>query len=210
MKPLGNGKYARQGNAAPELRMVSQPPGYETIHRFNDFVYRSDTAREIFVYHAELGINSEHVDFQGRKIQWLYTGQSVYRGQATQNESRLGDPDFHGHSTCTASKATGSIFGAVKFVILVVVKMLDLKAGSVTEIFATIADDIRLHNRQYRSIVSVSWASKQPISRKYPHYRLMKADIEELTRQLSVPIIFAAGNDALEKETRIPRLRRMD
>ncbi|KAL8916795.1 MAG: hypothetical protein Q9208_008334, partial [Pyrenodesmia sp. 3 TL-2023] len=204
MQPFA--KYARQRSPSPELRMVSQPPGFETLDRFQDYVYRTDVQREIFIYHAELGINQNHEDFRGRKIEWLYTKTAHDMGYAVMGESPLAEDP--GHSTCTASKATGNIYGAAKFATLVVTKMPNLNKGSVIEVFRTIADDVREKKRQYHSIVSVSWGSKQPTMDKYfAFYGNMIKHLEELTKELNVLVVFSAGNDAQIKDGDLGRWR---
>ncbi|KAI4095757.1 MAG: hypothetical protein LQ348_002798 [Seirophora lacunosa] len=196
-------QYARQSLAPKELRMVSQPPSSESLDHFKDYVFRADVRREIFVYHAELGIDQKHEDFHGRRIEWLYTPLTRRTGNAVPRESPYADDE--GHGTCTASKAMGNIHGAAKFATLVVVKMPAYTIGAVTEVFATIADDVREKGRQYSSVVSVSWGSKFPLDEKaFPR---MSGYMSELTSELHVPIVFAAGNSALEESGRRPRRR---
>ena len=77
--------------------------------------------------------------------------------------------------------------------------MPDLTAGSVSEVFADIADDIRSKKRDYQSVVSVSWGSKIPTQVEYYHYYGdIQENIVEIASLLHVPMIFAAGNEAKE------------
>ena len=178
--------------------MVSQPPDSGPLDRYKNYVYRSDGwQRQIFVYHAELGINWQHMDFHDRKIEWLYTQRAHYTRQAVKSESTLTEPEYRGHSTCTASKATGRLYGTAKRATLVVVKMPDYKLASVFEIFTTIADHIRDHGRQYWSIVSVSWGTKQGLSSMdQPFVEYLVDTLNELVYDLHAMVVFAAGNEA--------------
>lgn len=120
--------FATQTAAVPELRVLSQPPGRANIDRYPNYVYQSGPpAEDVYIYHAELGINQTYDDFQQRQggIEWVYTGRAIEQGQNTQTEAP--NPEFPGHSTCTASKAAGKIYGASKNGHLVVVKCLILR-----------------------------------------------------------------------------------
>ncbi|KAL8643631.1 MAG: hypothetical protein Q9226_008228 [Calogaya cf. arnoldii] len=194
----------KQEEPSEELRVVSQPPGFESVERFRNYVYRADRQREIFIYHTETGINQDHEHFRDRQIEWLYSAWARKTGNNVRSEKT------QGHSTCTASKAMGNTYGTVKFATLVVVKMPDFTAGSYGETFGAIADDIREKGRQYKSIVTVFWTTKKPVQEEtFEHYEDMEAAIIEVTSELHVPIVFAAGNDALylDKKYDRPRLR---
>ncbi|KAL8868309.1 MAG: hypothetical protein Q9174_005076 [Haloplaca sp. 1 TL-2023] len=198
VEPLAT--YARQMGAAEELRMVSQPPGFESLNAFQSYVYRSDVQqdKQIFIYHVETGINREHMDFHGRNIEWLYTN---FRRDATLGEHNQ-------HSTCTASKATGNIYGSSKFATLVVVKMADLTPASLQEAFRDTANDIRRNRRQYRSILTISWGSKSTIQQKiFEWYYNVEANIREITTDLHALIVFAAGNSGEDLDPRLHRPR---
>lgn len=179
----------------PELRVLSQPPGTD-IDNFSNYVYRSDGSNEAYIYHAELGINSAHVDFRQREIEWVYTGYATFLGQDTPNES----PVAGGHSTCTASKAAGDIYGAAKNATLVVVKMPNFTEQSVTEIMSNIIDHIETKGRQGKSVVTISWGSG-PETGYGPSPRFwqdLHDDCRTLLLQLDVHIVAAAGNSAQE------------
>ena len=181
--------------------MVSQPPGSERLERFPKYVYRSNwTTNDVYVYHAELGIDPDLEDFQGRDIEWLYTPYSTWTMNDRKVPSQAVVPLYREHSTCTASKATGTFSGAAKRAKLVVVKMPDFSFASWEEIFGTITDDIRAKNRQLRSIVSVSWGSDTPRNPyvREPEWILMQSQLEELALGAGVPVILAAGNAALK------------
>lgn len=187
--------------------MVSQPEdtGEWSYDRYPNYVYRSSPQKDIFVYHAELGINARHEDFKNRRIEWLYTGFAIKRQQDVPEESPLSASP--GHSTCTASKAVGNIYGAAKFATLVAVKMPDYTAGSTGEIFRTIAEHVRLRGRQHRSLVIVSWGSTRSqveMERDETLNRpraIMKRYLDQLG-DMGVLSIFAAGNSAEQKRGR--------
>ena len=200
--------YTTQYPAPKELRMVSQPPGSERLERFSKYVYRSNwTESDVFVYHAELGVDPDHQDFQGRDIQWLFTPYSIWTGNNIKVPSQSVIPSWREHSTCTASKATGNFNGAAKRAKLVVVKMPDFTFTSWEEVFGTITDDIRAKNRQRRSIVSVSFGSETPRNPfvRQPEWIRIQSQLEELALGIGVPVILAAGNAALEPGQLGPR-----
>lgn len=110
---------------------------------------------ETFIYHVEFGINMAHEDFRNRpgKIEWLYT--NLTENMRLNEEKEI--VALEGHSTCTASKAGGMIYGASKSATLVVVKLPDLNEGTIPEALPTILQDIRTKGRQGRSVISISW-----------------------------------------------------
>jgi len=177
--------------------MVSMPRDTDrSPAHFPDYVYPPKLHEEVFIYHAELGINQQHQEFSGRRIEWLYPNRTKFRNQDKEEESPLSRKP--GHSTCTASKATGNQYGAAKYATLVVVKMSDLTPGSVGEVFATISDHIKFQNRQGRSVVTVSWGSKEEFQWSHLHRRhwsRISDDIIELSKT-HTSIMFAAGNAA--------------
>ena len=148
-----------------------------------------------FIYHAELGIDPQNEDFAWRPIEWLYTGRARSEQQDTQSET----PESRnngGHSTCTASKAAGSIYGASKTATLVVVKMLSLTYADITGVLSTIFDDIDAKGREKQSVISISWGDIYPTT--FPlrrHWEFFKDFAVELNRR-GVPIFVAAGNYA--------------
>ena len=107
-------------------------------------------------------------------------------------------PVDEGHSTCTASKAFGTMCGASKKTSFTVVKMPDYTEDSLSGIFNRIGRDIRSLGRQGRSIINVSWASEdviniQPLSKIWQEM----FDTCKTLNDLGVFIVAAAGNDAL-------------
>lgn len=186
------------------MRVISQPPGPEALDRYRNYVYRSDLQKQIFIYHAELGINQIHIDFAGRPVEWLYTERARFTGNNIEKESPC--TDFPGHSTCTASKAVGNIYASSRLATLVVVKMPDLRSLSTCEVFSTISDHIRENDRQGRSIVTVSWGSKYPIKPRdigrggyWSHWRRVRKPLGELSDSGNL-VIFAAGNEARQPD----------
>lgn len=167
-------------------------------------MYRSDVQKQVFIYHAELGINPNHVDFTGRPVEWVYTRQAKFTGNDIETEAS--SSEVPGHSTCVASKAAGGIYGSSRLSTLVVVKMPDLRPTSTCEIFSTITDHILENDRLGRSIVTVSWGSKDPIRLDdidrggyWSHWRRVRRQIEELDA-IGALLLFAAGNEAQETD----------
>lgn len=194
--------YATQTAAPSELRVISQPvegPNID-IKQYQNYVYRVDTARMTYIYHAELGIDARHADFQGRPIEWLYTGLAEFRGLDTRGEAPAdpAKPGIIGHSTCTASKAAGRIFGAAKQATLVVVKMPDLTIASLSEVLPLIEQDIQAKRRARRSFVSISWGSIDPVAFPLAGDDILWNELHEDMARLmeSAVIVCAAGNDA--------------
>ena len=193
--------YSTQTLAPTELRVLSQPPGEADIYRYKNYVYRANHPIGSFIYHVEFGINSTHPDFAGRQLEWIYTRRAQELHQDTPTEA----VHSNGHSTCTASKAAGMLYGASKVATLVIVKMADRSEASMDKVFGTIYDDITLKRRQGKSVVSVSWGSDRPLSYQFPHippyerlpahWQLMIDYIQKLY-QISVLVVVAAGNNA--------------
>lgn len=187
--------FATQRSAPPELRVISQPPGEIDITHYKNYVYRKSSSPS-YIYHAELGIDPRHLDFWGRPIEWVFTRRTIHLNQNTRTE----DPRAKGHSTCTASKAAGRIYGASKSARLVIVKMSDFNRDSVAGVIGTIFDHIMHHGRQGRSVVNISWGSSKPMTGPLaPEWQLFLDSCRDL-ESISVPIITAASNFALEPD----------
>ena len=187
--------FKTQQSAPPELRMISQPPGKTDITHYKNYVYRKSSSPS-YIYHAELGIDPRHLDFWGRPIEWVFPRRTIYLRQNTRSE----DPRAKGHSTCTASKAAGRIYGASKSARLVIVKMSDFKRDSVAGVLGTIFDHIVKHGRQGKSVINISWGSFKPTTFPLPpEWQLFLDSCRDL-ESISVPIITAAGNFALEPD----------
>ena len=190
-----NLQYSVQDSpVAAELRALSQPVGGYPIEYYPNYVY-PDGRDPVYIYHVELGINQQHDDFRGRHIEWLYTEKSISVGADNETEA----PAAMGHSTCTASKAVGSEYGASKKATLVVVKMPDWNQSSTIEVFDTVIDDIHRTGREASSVVSVSWGTKETNG---PRLSILAQTLVNQIRQLMsmhVLIVCAAGNAAEER-----------
>ena len=186
--------YSTQFGAPPELRIISQPAyRARSLRHYHNYVYRRNS-RPSYIYHAELGIDPQHLDFSSRRIEWLYTGRAVFLKKDTRNEvaeSRA----LGSHSTCTASKAAGRIYGASKTATLVVVKMPDLSYADIGGVLVTIYDDIVAKGRQRQSVISISWGDNDTTIWPTSHWEIFKAYAVELNK-ISVPIFVSAGNAA--------------
>lgn len=179
---------------ATELVVISQPnvAGYY-FDNFRNYVWKA-ASQETFIYHAELGINKAHEDFSSRpgRIEWLYTGLTKNMGLDQETEVIMKG----GHSTCTASKAGGMIYGASKSATLVVVKMPDFSEGAIGEVLATILEDVMTKSRHGVSVISISWGTRYaedlnfPIFDPWPGFY---SDLEKLASQ-NVLVVCAAGN----------------
>ncbi|CAD6593611.1 MAG: hypothetical protein ASARMPRED_007736 [Alectoria sarmentosa] len=191
-------KYATQLLPATELRVISQPSGSAKIDRYKNYVYRTDKRKESYIYQAELGINTDHEDFQSVPIEWDWTDLQVRRGGRTKGEA----PSWYfGHSTCTASKAAGSIYGSAKQERLVVIKMPDYTTTSLAEIMWTMFNHVYDRGRRDRSVVTTSWDSIVPVAFPLdPQNDLWLAVYQAMTAlwSLGVVIFCTAGNDAQE------------
>ena len=180
---------------AAELRALSQPMGGGSISHYPNYVYpvRQKTT---YIYHVELGIDEQHIDLHGRNVEWLYTGLAIERRANTPTEALTGG----GHSTCTASKAVGNLYGASKSATLVVVKMPDYTEGSGGEVLNYVVDDIYVKGRQAQSVVSISWGTIEAYNTVHLGHALrltLIAQIRELM-EMNVVIVCAAGNAAQE------------
>lgn len=193
----------QESPVAAELRVLSQPPTIDPISYYRNYVYPV-AGRTTYIYHVELGINQEHDDFHGRQIEWLYTESSIATGADTMTEAAVGG----GHSTCTASKAVGNIYGASKSATLVVVKMPNLDEASVSEVLDTVIDDINDKDRKRTSVVSISWGSKAIVNNRGTPtqptpWTTLAGTLRWQTmmlRLMYVPLVCAAGNAAQQRD----------
>ncbi|KAL8655771.1 MAG: hypothetical protein Q9226_002915 [Calogaya cf. arnoldii] len=193
---------------ATELRVLSQPSGEANLDNYKNYVFASGAGIGTFVYHIEMGINGNHVDFQGRQGEWVFTGLARRARQATMDETA----SSRGHSTCTASKATANLYGASKYASLVAVKMPDLSDKAMLEGLETAYHHIVLHGRGERSVITISWGSKKVYSRYTPK-DIWAARMENLLYELAVVgvvIVCAAGNHAQERRGLLARRKTID
>ena len=195
--------YVTQNSpVASELRALSQPAWSGPISHYPNYVYPVGRKRS-YIYHVELGIDPRHPDFDGRRIEWLYTELSMAMRADTMTEAAVAE----GHSTCTASKVVGNKYGASKTATLVVVKMPYLAEETVFEVLDTVIDDIRGKGRRWTSVVSISWGvpdtSTSPLLGSIE--RVLERQIHELLA-MDVVVVCAAGN-AAQKRTPTGELR---
>ncbi|KAL8865814.1 MAG: hypothetical protein Q9198_009152, partial [Flavoplaca austrocitrina] len=142
---------------ATELRVLSQPSGEANIDMYKNYVYASRAGENSFIYHVETGINADHVEFLGRRGEWVFTDLARRARQDTKDEAAV----TGGHSTCTASKAIGNLYGAYKYATLVVVKMPDFSDKAMVEALRTAYHHITQYNRGYKSVITISWGSRR-------------------------------------------------
>ncbi|KAL8929058.1 MAG: hypothetical protein Q9208_001501 [Pyrenodesmia sp. 3 TL-2023] len=190
--------------AATELRVISQPSGDANLNKYKDYVFPSRAGEASYIYHIETGINGDHNEFRGRQGEWVFTNLAVLARQNVKNETPLSA----GHSTCTASKASGNLYGAAKYATLVVVKMPDLSDGSMMDGLNAAYHHIRMRNRGTRSVLSISWGSIKTYSRgdDLDLWARGMRDILRLLAKKGVITACAAGNNAQERADRRPRL----
>lgn len=200
----GPDTFSTQRPAPPELRVISQPPGPTDLTHYPDYVFRVNT-RPSYIYHAELGIDGHYLDFWKRPVEWLYTGRCRHLRQNFRGEAPI--DGYVGHSTCTASKAAGRIYGVSKTSTLVIVKMPDLSEASIGGILATIYEDIVQKRRQYQSVVSISWGTANGVKHHFEGSWQQFLDDCKLLRALSVPVFVAAGNYATKANLDSPGRR---
>ena len=191
-----NPSYVTQPSPrATELRLLSQPPGPISWSQYKNYVYKTGGS-QTYIYHAESGV-TPGLDVRNSRIEWLYTPEAYFWGQAKPGEFDKEDESF-GHSTCTASKAAGIAYGASKEATLVVVKMLGFDEASLVSIFNVIADDIKQKDRGGKSVVSVSWSTKAAVSDIIGStwFIEMRNALKELY-DINVIVVCCAGNLAL-------------
>ena len=170
--------------------MISQAPN-TPLTANPGFTYSFDENEETFIYIPDYGINRAHWEFStpSRRIEWLYTPQTILHHHDTPTELQWPYPSFFGaHSTCIASKAVGREVGSARHATLVVVKISPTRAGT-AEFMPTIIKDIVSKRRTHHSVVSLSFGCRTERSID----RQMTADLVELIRR-GVPVIAGSGN----------------
>lgn len=188
----------QESPVAAELRALSQPRDGGPISRYPNYVYPAGGIQS-YIYHVEFGINREHQEFHGRDVEWLYTDLAIREGANTRTEAATG----RGHSTCTASKAVGNLYGASKNATLVVVKMPNLGEASVYEVLDSVIHDVRSKKRTATSVVSMSWGRNEMV--KPGLLTTLERRLEKQLNELigmGVTIVCAAGNEALKPNGR--------
>ena len=186
-----------------ELRALSQPIYSSSVENYPNYVYPVGHI-PTYIYHVELGIDQQHPDFDGREREWLFTEKAKDSGADTMTEAATGQ----GHSTCTASKAVGNLYGASKSATLVVVKMPGLDEASVYEVLDTVIDDIDDKGRWDCSVVSISWNTIDTATPEFVRSPLAARIRHQVATLMAsnVRVVCAAGNNAL-KHTPAGKLR---
>ena len=179
---------------ATELRALSQPTDSSSVENYPNYVYPVGGI-QTYIYHVELGIDQHRPDFEGREPEWLFTETAKNTGANTMTEAPAGQ----GHSTCTASKAIGNLYGASKSATLVVVKMPAMDHASAYEVLDTVIDDIDDKRRRGRSVVSISWTTEDTVTPEFLRSPLAVKIRHQVATLMyrNVRVVCAAGNDAL-------------
>ena len=135
-------------------------------------------------------------EFPPNQVEFLRSKRAIRDGLPEDRDGGLADS----HSTCVASKAAGQRYGSAKKATLVVVKMTGFVRMEIYSIFDTVWKDIQQKKRQKKSIVTISWGTKDPTDLKDvpSHWQQARMDIERLMKN-DVIVVTSAGNDA-EKE----------
>jgi hypothetical protein len=109
------------------------------------------------------------------------------------------DQTPNGHSTCSASKAAGRLYGVAKNSKLIMAKLggsIAIRPRSIGTVFGMIASDVLQNGRQKKCIVSLSWSSEPPASGIIPqHWIAATAHMRVLMDDLDCVIVKSAGNE---------------
>ena len=132
-------------------------------------------------------------EFPPDRVEYLQTPRATIHNLPGNKDTSPG-----GHSTCTASKAAGQRWGAAKKSKLVVVKMTDLDESETETVFDVVWKDIKKKQRQKKSVVTISWGTKQANSNNR-YWRSAKSDIQNLLNN-DVIVVCAAGNSAQSRD----------
>ena len=140
-------------------------------------------------------------DLPDSRVEWLFSDEALKRGLTKGDASGDRGAAYKGHSSCAASKAAGTYFGAAKKSTLVAVKMRGLYRTETASIFDTVWQDIQSKSRQKKSVVTISWSSGNPTDNDHlsPSHAKMKREIQNLLNN-DVIVVSSAGNHALEKD----------
>ncbi|KAK1247682.1 hypothetical protein MKX07_000570 [Trichoderma sp. CBMAI-0711] len=171
--------YTIHGNVATQ----EKPPwGLATLSnkKPHGFLYRYDKSagEGTFAYVLDTGINSKHVDFEGR----AYMGFSPPETEPT---------DINGHGTHVAGIIGGKTFGVAKKTQLIGVKVfLDDEATTSTlmEGLEWAVNDITTKGRQGRSIINMSLGG--------PYSQALNDAIDHIADMGILPVA-AAGNKGI-------------
>lgn len=180
-----SGKYLHL-SAPVDLIAISQTPLDRAVTDYESYVFKKYEGLGTFIYHAELGIDSDYLDFADSPVEWLFMPLTIRIRADTNTEFHISGRFMKGHSTCGASKARGRLCGSAKAATLGAVKAQSGLISASEELFTTIAKDIDDRHRQARSVVTISWGSSSDSES-------IKEGIQWL-KELRVPVFCAAGN----------------
>ncbi|KAI4278331.1 MAG: hypothetical protein LQ337_001100 [Flavoplaca oasis] len=148
----------RQGNAAEEMKFLSQPYHLE-LRNFKDYVYDGSAGSGVTVYISDSGANLDNI-VTSPHDQAILAGTDLYGGGPVQNTDKV---DLHpnGHGTCMLCKVTGNKYGVSKRVNPVVARAVQQSSESFLDTIRQIrADFLPIYNRDpkhARAILSLSW-----------------------------------------------------
>jgi hypothetical protein len=104
-----------------------------------------------------------------------------------------------GHSTCSASKAAGTLYGVAKNSKLIMAKLggsIAIKERSIGSVFGLVASDVLQNGQQKKCVVSLSWSSEPRASGIIPqHWVAATQPMRTLMNDLDCVIVKSAGNE---------------
>ena len=187
----------QQSPTASDLRVLSQPTEVPNWKDVPNFVYQKQAGQGVFFYHVEFGINTQNDVRVFRNpsalrhwLTLLYLG-SERQGNlyAYADSARINPSDTTGgHSTCSASKAVGNVYGVAKTTKIIMARMggtILISSRSIASMFGIIRSDVRDTRREKKCVLNVSWGSEPPANGIIPQYWMAAiADMQELMTEL--------------------------
>lgn len=111
-----------------------------TFRNFNKYPHDSHAGTDVTAYILDTGINTKHLDFEGR-AEW---GVTIPKN--------VPDTDRNGHGTHVAGTVGGTRYGVAKKVKLVAVKVMDTDAGSMADLMSGVQWVVKRHKRASEKI----------------------------------------------------------
>ncbi|KAK9467605.1 peptidase S8/S53 domain-containing protein [Lipomyces arxii] len=126
-------ELATEGNAPWGLARVSHRPALN-FGTFNKYLFDAEGGAGVTAYVIDTGINTEHVDFEGRAL-W---GKTIPGGDV--------DADGNGHGTHCSGTVAGKKYGVAKKAHVVAVKVLKSNgSGSMSDVIKGVEFAVESH-----------------------------------------------------------------
>ncbi|KAM3161452.1 Subtilisin-like protein [Lachancea thermotolerans] len=179
-RPLGVAEYMVQQHAPNHLARLSQKSSLRGGNGSDNgaYIYHSNAGNGVDVYLLDTGIDGTHPAFEGRVQK---------AADFSSDPVATGDP--HGHGTAVAGVIGSSVFGVAKKC-----NLFDVRVANSTG-HASLIGVLRALEHASKLAAVTKRPSLITIPLEMPRNTILNSAVEAVVRDLSIPVVVAAGNE---------------